>query len=464
MKKLIAALGVLFAMSVSVLPAGALDSTQSYYGQVLDPSWLNLEPRDVKAGLGEALYNILGSNPQFSNLSVTASGGLYVSVGPSTSGQFGALYQPGPLAPFAVGGSPIGASGATQLAADSTQVMLQGLVGSPALSVGPLTAPSGSGTSISYLVECQVQEVSKTPQTQTFETLPNYTYTTATANRDLADTIACQSKASTASASPTTPSVDSGYVSIASVLVPNGTTTLSTSNITITTANQLGGVLPQRSGNAIGADGSFQVGGSYYGTKAIVPSFEAIGTYGTDDNNAINIGSGATGETVIGTTSATTPTTLLASGVGGSSLRISKCTSVGSACTGSLTLFNLDGSGNAGVTGYLSAQRMVSAGPVDVNGVNPVPGDVSSSNQNNSNEHIERSNGLITIGAGGTYAFNFISSYTSTSTFSCQLTGASYAGSAPNGAPYASTVSNSSLTILNPSTGTQNVWVLCAGY
>ncbi len=233
MKKLIASLGVLFAMCGSMLPARALDSTQNYYGQVLDPSWLNLEPRYVKASIGEALYNLLGSTGTFSNLSVAPSGGMYVSVGPSTSGQLGALYQLGSLAPFAVGGSPIGASGATQLAADSTQVTLQGLIGSPALSVGPLTAPGVTGTSISYLIECQVQEVSKTPQTQTFETLPNYNYTTGTANRDLADTISCKSLASSASATPTTPAVDNGYLAIASVLIPQGTASITSSNITM---------------------------------------------------------------------------------------------------------------------------------------------------------------------------------------------------------------------------------------
>lgn len=244
--RLRAVIGAFLIALACASPVAAMNRVHGgYYGQVLDPQWLDLEPRDVRLGFGQLILDVLGGNTSglFSNLSVTASGGLYVSVGPSVTNGQGSLYQYGVDDVNAIGGSPFTGTPATQLSADPTLIFKQGLVTTPAIAVGPLTPSSNSGYYTNYLIECQVQTLDQTLQSEQFEQLPDYNYASATVNRDRNDIIACQDKAGTASSStsPAAPTIDSGWVAIANVVVPYGATSLTTGEITLASLSEFFG-------------------------------------------------------------------------------------------------------------------------------------------------------------------------------------------------------------------------------
>jgi len=246
------ALGALFLMLAVSAPTLAENRINNYYGMVLDQNWLNQAERNPRTGLGQLVYDITGStNPFFVNLVGLPSGGLYMSIGPPTTNSMGALYQylPDDITP--VGGSPIGATGSTTLAADPTTFFLQGLVSSPNITVGPFTPPATSGQSIAYLAECQVQTIDRTPQIESFEQFPNYTTTTATANETRVDVSVCQAKPGSPATSPITPTVDAGWVSFATVTVPAGTTSLAPSNIVRTASTQFYGFVPANASGGV---------------------------------------------------------------------------------------------------------------------------------------------------------------------------------------------------------------------
>ena len=252
MNRIRIALGALFLVLAVSAPTLAENRVNNYYGMVLDQNWLNQAERNPRTGLGQLVYDITGStSPFFANLVGLPSGGLYMSIGPPTTNSMGALYQylPDDITP--VGGSPIGATGSTTLAADPTTFFLQGLVSSPNITVGPFTPPATSGQSIAYLAECQVQTIDRILQLESFEQLPNYTPATATANEARADVTVCQSKPSSPATSPITPAVDSGWVSFATVTVPAGTTSLAPSNIVRTASTQFNGFVPATASGGI---------------------------------------------------------------------------------------------------------------------------------------------------------------------------------------------------------------------
>lgn len=252
MNRIRIALGALFLMLAVSAPTLAENRVNNYYGMVLDQNWLNQAERNPRTGLGQLVYDITGStSPFFANLVGLPSGGLYMSIGPPTTNSMGALYQylPDDITP--VGGSPIGAIGSTTLAADPTTFFLQGLVSSPNITVGPFTPPATSGQSIAYLAECQVQTIDRILQLESFEQLPNYTPASGTANEARADVTVCQSKPSSPATSPITPTVDSGWVSFATVTVPAGTTSLAPSNIVRTASTQFYGFVPANASGGV---------------------------------------------------------------------------------------------------------------------------------------------------------------------------------------------------------------------
>ena len=92
MKKLIATvLTVVFLLSA---PAGAMDRVQFYYGLQPPSSWLNIQSRFARLGLGQFMLDAFGSTTGlYSNLSITSPSGLNVTVGPTLANSRGSIYQ-----------------------------------------------------------------------------------------------------------------------------------------------------------------------------------------------------------------------------------------------------------------------------------------------------------------------------------------------------------------------------------
>lgn len=248
--KIVTALRASFFVALAALigsaPASALNRIDDYYGMNLSSGWVIQGQRDVRLGFGQLIYDMLGStNGTFSHIAVTPSTGLFVQVGPSAPNTRGSVYQ------FQPDDVNVYGSGATQLSADPTQIFVQGALSTPTIALGPFTAPTSAGQSIADLIECQVQTVDATPQTELFETAPNTTIS-QTANRDRNDVVACQIKNGTATtAIPTAPTADVGWVPIASVFVSNAQTSLGSNNVTMSTANQFYGFVPANANGGV---------------------------------------------------------------------------------------------------------------------------------------------------------------------------------------------------------------------
>lgn len=230
---------VALAALIGSAPASALNRINDYYGMNLSSGWVIQSQRDVRLGFGQLIYDMFGStNGAFSHIAVTPSTGLFVQVGPSAPNTRGSVYQ------FQQDDVNVYGSGATQLSADPTQIFVQGALSTPTIALGPFTAPTSTGQSIADLIECQVQTVDATPQTELFETAPNTTVS-QTANRDRNDIVACRIESGSATtAIPVAPAADAGWVPVASVFVANGQTSLAQSNVTLSTTNQFYGFVP----------------------------------------------------------------------------------------------------------------------------------------------------------------------------------------------------------------------------
>lgn len=187
----------------------------------------NQQQRFHRLAVGTWIWNALGSNTAaggvYANLSVVPNGGMYVAVQPTQANTLGSLYQIGVDDSATV---PSGSSWTPNIAADSTQIVLQGLQSSPSGSLGPIVAPS-SGLLQYYLVEAQLQTVDTDSQTISFIN-SNRTPSTRTVNTERMDEIVYQLKAGMAAASPTVPTVDTGWIPIATVLVPSGVSSITT--------------------------------------------------------------------------------------------------------------------------------------------------------------------------------------------------------------------------------------------
>ena len=257
---------LVLCFAMTSLPALATDRVIWYYGQNPPSSWHNQVQRDLRLGDGQYRFDGLQGAGLFGNLCTVPGGGLTVSVGPCTANSQASLYQylPEELTPY-------GGPGGTALAADNTQVELQGLMNnSQAQTIGPLNPPAHTLWSIIYVIECKVQTLDQTAQSVNFVS-PTGSVTTSSANRDRADTIFCQSVAGSPAATPTAPAVDAGYVGTSQVTVPNGLTTILTGNIVTTTANGFYGFARLNAGGGINA-------------SSIVPQTTAQATFGGSVN------------------------------------------------------------------------------------------------------------------------------------------------------------------------------------
>ncbi|MDB5093522.1 MAG: hypothetical protein JWO85_1623, partial [Candidatus Eremiobacteraeota bacterium] len=229
----------LFLLLAYVMPASAMDRIQWWYGINPPSAWWNTQERYERLGLGQLLFDVMGRNTAgfVSNLSVKTSSGLFVVVGPSNTNTLGSVYQY-----LADDTSTFGGPGITALAADPNKVYLQGLMYANGPVIGPLTAGASAGQSVNNLVECQIQTIDQTSQTGTFVSSLGVV-TSQAVNRDRSDTIACQAKAGTSATtgSQVTPTVDSGWLSVGVVAIPNGTSTITTGMISAIVTSQING-------------------------------------------------------------------------------------------------------------------------------------------------------------------------------------------------------------------------------
>ena len=234
MKKLITA----FVLAVFLLsiPASAMDRVQFYYGLQPPSSWLNIQARFARLGIGQFMFDAFGSTTGlYSNLSISTPTGLYITVGPTIANSRGSVYQFLQDDTTTFGGAlsfTAGLGSATALPTDATQVMLQGLLASNVANI-LLTAPGTAGQSINHLIECRVSTTDTSSQSVNSVNSAG-AISSGSANRDRADMVVCQGKPGTAAASgaQTTPTVDAGWVGIGYVTVANGTATLTNSNVT----------------------------------------------------------------------------------------------------------------------------------------------------------------------------------------------------------------------------------------
>jgi len=220
-KKLIGALiGVLLFCAVHA-PASAMDRVQFLYGQNPPSSWANYAARYTRLGFGQLIFDLYANTSGFySNLTPAPTSGLFVAVGPSSANTIGSLYQYLPEEATSFGGP-----GGTSLPADPNQIYLQGLVYTAGTNIGPLVAGTSGGQSVIDLIECKVQTIDQTSQTGTFVSTLGVV-TTSAVNRDRADTVSCQYKASASSVTPTVPSTDTGYIPVGYFTIANATVTV----------------------------------------------------------------------------------------------------------------------------------------------------------------------------------------------------------------------------------------------
>jgi hypothetical protein len=245
LKKLSAALAVVFALaSLSVAPSRADDMTQTLSGMNPQSTWINQNSRDNRISDGTYRWQAFGSNQSdpghYAGCVTTPSTGLFVAV--TTSGTFTncSVFQLLPESPSALGGFPSG--NGTFLPADNTKIELQAILpaGTSTAAIGPMGVGASSGQSVSNLIECQVtiSDVNSQPISIVSST---GIVTSTVGNRDRVDRPTCQSKASASATSPTTPTVDSGFVAISAVVVPFGTATVTSGMVSAQTAQQFFG-------------------------------------------------------------------------------------------------------------------------------------------------------------------------------------------------------------------------------
>ena len=174
-------------------------------------------------------FGSVGSIGGYTNMSIAPAGTLYVSVSPTSSTNNGALYQLEQNDP-----NPIPQNVTPQLAADPTVVMLEGILNATSSLIGPIAVPGTTGQSQYTLIEAQIQSADTNSQQELFVNQAGGKYY-ATVNTDRTDQIVFQAKAGTASTTPSIPTTDAGWVSIGTVLVPYGTSTITSGMINMVT-------------------------------------------------------------------------------------------------------------------------------------------------------------------------------------------------------------------------------------
>ena len=180
--------------------------------------------RNTMVAMGMLVQTVLGTGVVVDGLACTPGTGLTVQIG---RGQIYSLTTVDP-------------TGYSSLAADSTPLVKQGLLLTPAVLNCP--APGTVGQSINYLVEAQFQEVDNTPVALPYYNASNPTIPwsgpagSGTAQNTVRDDIcAVQVKAGVAAAtgSQVTPTVDAGWTALYVVTVAYGASSIVGGNIAL---------------------------------------------------------------------------------------------------------------------------------------------------------------------------------------------------------------------------------------
>jgi hypothetical protein len=192
----------------------------------------SLMQRYPRIAIGNFIRDMLGTSNAsgvYTNMTISPVGGLFVSVGPTTANKDGTIYQLG-----ASDTNPVPVNVTPQLAADPTVIMLQGILSAASSQIGPIAVPGTVAQSQYTLIEAQVQSVDTNPLQELFVS-PAGGQSYQTVNTDRTDAIVFQAKAGTAGTSPTVPTTDVGWVSIGTILVPYGTSTITSGMIAAST-------------------------------------------------------------------------------------------------------------------------------------------------------------------------------------------------------------------------------------
>jgi hypothetical protein len=199
-----------------------LDRPIVYGGAVVaDTDTLNLA-RFVEVGVGHLLSAIIGTGPLFFGFPCTPGAGLAVQIGP------GDIYQTGPA----------DTSGYGSLAADTAQIVKQGILATAVSLACP--APTTAGQSITYLVQIAQEDVDSQPIVLGFydSAAPTVPYSGQSNNGQALNTVRASvaSVAVKAGVAATTgqqvaPIADAGFAPAWLVTVAFGQTTIVAGNI-----------------------------------------------------------------------------------------------------------------------------------------------------------------------------------------------------------------------------------------
>ena len=233
MKKILAAaLAVCFALLAMPVQAQTAPSGRSIVYPLENQPSVDavLQPaRFTRLALGSWMLHALNltsnGSGAVSNCTTAPGTGLYVTVAPTLSGSLCGLYQvtADDANPMPVGYTP-------NLAADPTLIVVQALQGGSTAALGPFTAP-GVGLSVYWLLEAQISTTDTVASSRSFLNALTGAVSHPTVATQRQDAIAYQLKQGTPGSSPSKPAVDSGWVPVAFVLVPNGKTQILTGDI-----------------------------------------------------------------------------------------------------------------------------------------------------------------------------------------------------------------------------------------
>lgn len=257
------------AQSVSVQPA-ATARVEVYAGQNPDTNETNLQARFDRLEIGTFMRDVISTfsiTGAWSNLAPRAGSGLYVTINPyPNSSQLGAIYQVGKddssALPPPPGQSP------NQIPRDNTNIVIQGTQNVPTAPLGPLSAPTGTGKAIYYLIEAQLSQIDTANQSMLFVSSSGVTsYQNVNTQRQDIITYQFNSNGGSAVANctstfPPPPTPDSGWVPVALVCVPQGQTQVVNSMIFPWTGTNFNG----SSFGAIQVGGQAAQNGDFYPT------------------------------------------------------------------------------------------------------------------------------------------------------------------------------------------------------
>lgn len=223
-RKLVAVIGLVAMLCSPALAGNAIDW---FYGQQPTSTLMNLQQIHKNFGDGVQLWDMLGQSTTgyYANLTLTPTGTGWLATLNPPSNQAASMYQVGVANPII---SPpictlplVAACTASQVAVDNNKTFIQGLQFGNSASLGPFTPSGTAGQSIAYLVEGKITPADITDEST--QICYNGGCNPQSLPRDRANTITYAVKASSSATSPTIPTPDSGYISVASIIVPNGT-------------------------------------------------------------------------------------------------------------------------------------------------------------------------------------------------------------------------------------------------